>query len=41
MPAITAARTLRTATSDQGPKPSSPQAVAGNVREKATTPRAA
>ncbi|CAM5620868.1 hypothetical protein SGLAM104S_03119 [Streptomyces glaucescens] len=40
-PAISAASTLRTATSDQGPKPSRPQAVAGKVREKATTPSAA
>ncbi|MFI0834237.1 PLP-dependent aminotransferase family protein [Streptomyces sp. NPDC021140] len=32
---------LRTAIRDQGPKPSRPQAVAGKVREKATTPRAA
>lgn len=40
-PAMTAARTLRTATNDQAPKPSSPQAVAGKVREKAITPSAA
>ncbi|MEU5742803.1 winged helix-turn-helix domain-containing protein, partial [Streptomyces tendae] len=32
---------LRTAIRVQGPKPSRPQAVAGKVREKATTPRAA
>ncbi|WP_432076796.1 PLP-dependent aminotransferase family protein [Streptomyces wuyuanensis] len=35
---MTAARTLRTATSDHGPKDSSPQTVEGKVREKATTP---
>ncbi len=40
-PAMTAASTLRTATNDQGSKPSRPQAVAGKVREKAITPSAA
>ncbi|MFS4096086.1 GntR family transcriptional regulator, partial [Streptomyces sp. AF1A] len=32
---------MRTATSDQGPKPCRPQAVAGKVSEKEATPRAA
>lgn len=38
---ITAARTLRTVTRLHGPNPSSPQAVAGKVSEKAVTPSAA